>query len=332
MDKQVFVSYTTPDKGHAYDLVEYLEKGGISCFIAPRDIDPGKPYAKNIMSAIENCEFAVLICSDAVNKSEHVLNEVDVIVEKNKHLIPFFLEEFEMSDDFRYYTGRKQRILAYPDEPQKYYRKLLETIAPDKIFDEKKTQTISDDKQIKDENRKTIFEYIPERGIMINPEDMQRNVSFRTDTLISMFSEIYQDMREKISDTEASEIFFKSGYSSGANFAKRLNDQWSNSYANFQDKLSKWCEFDSNVGWGRFSVNLDVDVDRGTLSGTLSINECFIIDKHSKCKICSFIRGYCNAVIEVLCDGIDIELECQSCPMTNKFKSECVMSINMKEG
>ena len=32
-----------------------------------------------------------------------------------------------------------------------------------------------------------IFEYLPERGIMINTEDHQRNVSFRTDTFIGDF-------------------------------------------------------------------------------------------------------------------------------------------------
>ena len=44
MKKDIFISYTTKDKGVADVLVEYLEGLRYSCFIAPRDIDPGKAY------------------------------------------------------------------------------------------------------------------------------------------------------------------------------------------------------------------------------------------------------------------------------------------------
>ena len=57
MEKEIFISYTTSDKAVADSLVVYLESMGYSCFIAPRDIDPGKAYAANLMSAISNCKF-----------------------------------------------------------------------------------------------------------------------------------------------------------------------------------------------------------------------------------------------------------------------------------
>lgn len=41
-------------------------------------------------------------------------------------------------------------------------------------------------------------------------------------------------------------------------------------------------------------------------------------------RICSYIKGYCTGVIGSLLGDIEVELTCQTCPIKNKFKSECV--------
>ena len=106
MEKDVFISYTTANADMANELVAYLEGKKVSCYIAPRDVDPGKPYASNLMQAIHAAHAVVLLASAAINDSEHVLNELDIIVAKKKFFVPFFVEEFEMNDDYRYYLGR----------------------------------------------------------------------------------------------------------------------------------------------------------------------------------------------------------------------------------
>ena len=112
--KQVFVSYASADKAVAYEIVEYLEGAGISCFIAPRDISGGKAYAKALMEAIDQCDLVLLVASSAILPSEHVLNEVEAVINKKKLLLPILVEDFEMSDEYKYYLGRKQwvRILS----------------------------------------------------------------------------------------------------------------------------------------------------------------------------------------------------------------------------
>ena len=130
MSKEVFVSYTTPDRRVAEDVVSFLEKQGIDCFIAPRDVDPGQAYAANLMQAINNARVIVLVASDAMNRSGHVLNEIEAIINKQKPLIPFFIEDFQMNDEFCYYLSRTQRIVAYPDPVSSYYGKLLTAILP----------------------------------------------------------------------------------------------------------------------------------------------------------------------------------------------------------
>ncbi len=333
MKKQVFVSYTHADKQTADALVEYLEKKGISCFIAPRDIDPGKPYASNLMKAIEDCKLVLLIASNAINQSEHVLNEVDVIVDRKKDLLPVFIEDFTMNDDYRYYLGRKQWIIAYPEAPQTYFEKIYEAVLP--FFPQSMPKTIASPKaktEDEDKNSSTVFEYIPSRGIMINPEDHQRNVSFRTDTLINMLGGIYEKVAEIADEKRAEEIFYDSGYVSGKNFAERINNQWDTGYSveDMRQKLEKSCKFDSAVRWAHFSSEIEIDEEADALTGTIRISEPFIVDNTKKRKICGFIRGYCEGVVDTLLGGIDVTLTCKECPLQSKFKCACVFNISTK--
>ena len=189
-----------------------------------------------------------------------------------------------------------------------------------------------DNTDTQQKNTKTVFEYVPDRGIMINPEDHQRNVSFRTDTLINMMSGIYEKISEIADEEVAEQIFFNSGYISGKNFGERIDNQWNTGYSieEIIKKLNKWCVFDSAVGWGKFTADIDFDEAEECLTGTLSINEAFIVDKSKKRRICGFIRGYCSGVMETLIGSVDVELTCKECPLKNKFKCHCVFDIKAK--
>ena len=334
MSKDVFVSYTTANADAANALVEYLESRSVSCYIAPRDVDPGKPYASNIMHAIDGAHAVILVASDAINASDHVLNELDIIVAKKKFFIPFFIEEFEMNDDYRYYLGITQRIIAYPGDASAYYEKLYEAIVPALPKREAPKADLTPVRETSvAANTTKVFECIPERGIMINPEDHQRNVSFRTDTFISMFSGIYDGVVDIVGDERATDILFSTGYNCGQAFASRLNSQWelsSGSVMGIADKLGKWCEFDSDVGWGKFDIAVAIDEEAGTFRAELSINECFIVDRKGKRPVCGFVRGYCAGVLETLV-GAPVNLTCISCPLKSLFKSACKFEVTLKE-
>lgn len=332
--KDVFVSYTTTDKKTAYALVDFLESNGVDCFIAPRDVEPGKAYASDLMHAINECKLVLLIASKAINDSEHVLNEIDVIVEKKKNLLPIFIEDFELNDDFRYYLGRKQWIIAYPEKINNFYSNILDSMQ--EFFPLNSQKILKSDKAEDAENElkksKTIFEYVPERGIMINPEDHQRNVSFRTDTLTNMMGGIYESVAKLSDDKTAAEIFFSSGYSSGKNFADRINNQWDTGYSfeELKKKIDKWCQFDSAVGWGRFTADMNFNEEEGIINGKLIINEAIMVDKKNKRRVCSFIRGYCTGVLETLLGSLDVELKCVECPLDNRFKCHCVFDVSVR--
>lgn len=332
MKKQVFVSYTKTDMQVAYGIVDFLEKNGVSCFIAPRDVEGGKAYAAVLMNALEACDLVALIASEATNASEHVLNEVDVIVEKGKTIVPIFLEDFELNADFRYYLGRKQRVVAYPDGIDAYYGKILDTIIEKLPKVSIPLPVQEEQEELKNTSKTTVFEYKPERGIMINPEDHQRNVSFRTDTFVNMMGGIFEKVKDLVGEEDAEHIFYNSGYTSGKNFAERINNQWDTGYSleGIKAKLAKWCEFDSAVGWGKFSTNVEIDEENDSLTGSICINEAFIVDNKKKRKICSFIKGYCSGVVEILLNSSEVELVCRECPLKSNFKTQCIFDIKTK--
>jgi predicted hydrocarbon binding protein len=286
------------------------------------------------MHAIDSSHAVVLVASNAINGSDHVLNELDIIVAKKKFFIPFFIEEFEMNDDYRYYLGRTQRIIAYPGDPASFFGKLFEAILPLLPLQEtpKPAPAFAKEASVAP-NPTKVFECIPERGIMINPEDHQRNVSFRTDTFISMFSGIYDGVVDIVGSERAAEILYATGFQCGQAFAARLNSQWELSSGRMMtvaDKLKKWCEFDSDVGWGKFTVAVEIDEEEGRFRAELAINECFIVDRKGKRPVCGFVKGYCAGVIETLI-GAPVVLQCSSCPMKSLFKSACRFEVTLQE-
>ncbi len=123
-DKYVFISYSFVNKTIADATCHVLEECGIPCWIAPRNIIPGKTWAGNIVQAIRDCSLMVLIYSEDSNGSSQVANEVDKAFSHGKIIIPFMVDSTPMNDDFGYYLSRKHWLVAYPD-----YKEMLMPLA-----------------------------------------------------------------------------------------------------------------------------------------------------------------------------------------------------------
>lgn len=123
----IFISYSSKEAAVAAKVCDYLEAGGIRCWIAPRNIDAGGNYASQIVSAIKTCEILVVLASENTNASGHVSNEVSIAFDNRKVIIPFKLQDFNFTDEYLYFLGRKHWIEAYEDLPGAM-RTLKETI------------------------------------------------------------------------------------------------------------------------------------------------------------------------------------------------------------
>lgn len=111
--KEIFISYSTVDITPAETVRNVLEKNGLSCWMAPRDIPGGSNYTKEIPIAIRNCKVFLLILSKNAQSSQWVLKELDSAVNCGKVILPFMLEECILNDEFNFLLTGAQRYSAY---------------------------------------------------------------------------------------------------------------------------------------------------------------------------------------------------------------------------
>ena len=55
----VFLSHASDEAELAAALCELLESRGVSCWVAPRDVKPGRPYAEECVRGIEESAWIV---------------------------------------------------------------------------------------------------------------------------------------------------------------------------------------------------------------------------------------------------------------------------------
>lgn len=134
--KEIFISYSTIDTQSAETVRNVLEKNGLSCWMAPRDIPGGSNYTKEIPEAIRNCKAFVLILSENAQKSHWVLKELDSAVNCGKVILPFMVEDCALNDEFNFLLTGAQRYSAYQKKAEAMeilinrLRSIIDTSAP----------------------------------------------------------------------------------------------------------------------------------------------------------------------------------------------------------
>ena len=113
-EKLIFISHSKDDLQEADIVYDYLESQGYKCWMDTHDITPGIPYAKEIMKGFNESDAVVVVISKNTLRSVGVLNEIDNVYKRNKIIIPFIIEELQMSDEMSFYLSRTQWILAHP--------------------------------------------------------------------------------------------------------------------------------------------------------------------------------------------------------------------------
>lgn len=125
-----FISYSSKDKDIAFKIVTAIESAGYTCWIAPRNIPYGTPYASAIMEGIDECDkFIVLITKKSI-QSNDVLNEVDNAHSVKKTIIPVRLTETPLSRELNYYLSRTQWLTLPSTKPEEIVKLLNIEVAP----------------------------------------------------------------------------------------------------------------------------------------------------------------------------------------------------------
>jgi len=113
MSRSVFISHSSKDKAIAFDLCDRLEKVGIGCWIAPRDVPPGGSYGVEIIKGISECPVFILIMSENANRSEAVSNEVERAFSYQKTIIPLRIREVMPGQGIEFFVSNAQWVDAF---------------------------------------------------------------------------------------------------------------------------------------------------------------------------------------------------------------------------
>lgn len=128
MAHDVFVSYSQKDKPVADAVVAGLEQGGIRCWVAPRDIQPGSSWGESIVEAIGKSRFMVIILSRNSNKSKQVVREVERAVSSNVIIIPFRIDKNNPTGAMSYFLSTEHWLDALTPPLEEHIQRLTETI------------------------------------------------------------------------------------------------------------------------------------------------------------------------------------------------------------
>jgi serine/threonine protein kinase/Flp pilus assembly protein TadD len=98
-----FISHSSADRPIAETACESLETNGIQCWIAPRNVDPGVPYAGQIIQGLRESQLVILLFSEHANQSANVLREIEFATNQPLPVLSVRLDQTVLSDDLAYY-------------------------------------------------------------------------------------------------------------------------------------------------------------------------------------------------------------------------------------
>lgn len=245
------------------------------------------------------------------------------------------------------------------------YMKLFESLLdPDDVADTGLASAIGLPEDLEEVDR--IFSWESERGAIINPSDGSRNVSFKVETFqvllqglehglskIDRFDQTSGD-ETSTSITEQStewigDVLFTAGRRCGANFGDALAAGWHKSRdMGIEVKIRKWCEFDSDVGFGRFQLEPHTIEIKGQklIHCDVYLRESFLTPAEDTLfkdagdhRFCSLMTGYIQGVISRIL-GYEVEVAhdivnpnvFSEHSISSGFRSEsCLFAVSIKQ-
>jgi photosystem II stability/assembly factor-like uncharacterized protein len=128
MAHDVFISYASEDKPIADAVCAGLERDGIRCWIAPRDILASDNYDDAIIRAIDDARVMVVIFSSNIFQSQFVKSEIERGFSKGRIIAPFRIENVIPKGGLELYLGRRHWLDAMTPPLQTHIHTLAVTV------------------------------------------------------------------------------------------------------------------------------------------------------------------------------------------------------------
>ncbi len=115
MNAPVFISYASKDERLATKICYALEQRQIPCWIAARDVGPGRNFQEAITQVIRSARAMVLVFSNNANNSDEIKKELALAGRHNVAVIPVRIEDALPNDALAYEFATRQWIDLYDD-------------------------------------------------------------------------------------------------------------------------------------------------------------------------------------------------------------------------
>jgi len=125
----VFLSHSTQNKTVADAVCATLERRGIRCWVAPRDIPGGENWGAAIIDGINRSKVMVVILSSDSNLSPQVMREAERAVNKRIPIIPLRIEDIQLSKELEYFLSAAHWLDALTPPLQDHLNTLADRVA-----------------------------------------------------------------------------------------------------------------------------------------------------------------------------------------------------------
>jgi TolB-like protein len=125
---RVFISYASYDAAVAGRICSALEAAGFPCWIAPRDVRPGEPYAAAIVEAINACRIVLVVLTKNAIESPHVLREVERASSKKRSILSIRLDAANLPPELEYFLSANHWLEASGGTIESVLPALIESV------------------------------------------------------------------------------------------------------------------------------------------------------------------------------------------------------------
>jgi TIR domain/Sel1 repeat len=128
MAHDVFISHSVKDKTTADAVCAMLESSGVRCWIAPRDVVPGREWGEWIVEAIKECRIMVLVFTSHANESPQIRREVERAVNHGVMILPLRIEDVIPATALEYFIGNVHWLDALTPPLETHLKSLARTV------------------------------------------------------------------------------------------------------------------------------------------------------------------------------------------------------------
>ncbi len=128
MAHDVFISHSIKDKTTADAVCATLESNGVRCWIAPRDVSPGREWSECIIEAIKKSRIMVLVFTANSNESPQIRREVERAVNHGVVILPLRVDNIVPSSALEYFIGNVHWLDALTPPLEKHLLRLCGSV------------------------------------------------------------------------------------------------------------------------------------------------------------------------------------------------------------